>query len=387
MKRQTLLARLRDGRGYGTVAAIGCYGTVAYGTVICGTVICGTVACGTSKNPVDDGATALPVHDAGPSADGTTSGEAGPGDDAGSIDARAAGDADAEGGAGDGSIISVDGGDGEAGPIPNATCFIGQRWSTRARVASIASAQFGRFGGISANALTVAWTDSSEAGTGAVYVADRPGATAAFGAPVQLDTGTMQVTGRVAVAPTGLGLVAALADGSSFAGFVRLSTSSPWVPSSGDEFAAVAAMRAETGGTFSDPVLSLSGRSFFFVLALTGRPPALYESQRGPSAQAWGTGQALSDPTFAAVPGDAGMPAPYKVARPTGASSDDRTLFFYDEVKGRERAAWRDSPVSAYAQFIDLPFLPQAAPVEDCLTVYFQGMDAAGPGLFTGTGP
>jgi len=71
--------------------------------------------------------------------------------------------------------------------------------------------------------------------------------------------------------------------------------------------------------------------------------------------------------------------------RPTGASADRRTLFFFDEVAGHERAAWRTSAkADAFSFFADLPSDPEAAPTADCMTLYLHGMDSQGQGLFTG---
>ncbi len=76
-----------------------------------------------------------------------------------------------------------------------------------------------------------------------------------------------------------------------------------------------------------------------------------------------------------------------QVRRPTGASSDRLTLFFFDEVAGNERAAWRLTPTSPFTRFVDIASLPEAAPDDDCSVVYFHGTDAMGQGLFTATGP
>jgi hypothetical protein len=59
--------------------------------------------------------------------------------------------------------------------------------------------------------------------------------------------------------------------------------------------------------------------------------------------------------------------------RPTGASSDDRTLFFYDEVGNVERAAWRSDPSSPFTHFEDIPAAPEAAPNAGCSLLYFRG--------------
>jgi hypothetical protein len=269
---------------------------------------------------------------------------------------------------------------GDSGALSLAACREGNTWSTVARVPSIASAGFDRFGAISAGALTVAWTTSA----GVIEVADRTSNTGAFGAPAALDPGTIQLANdRVALAPSGLLLVAPLAQGNSFAGFVRSSIQSPWVPdpSNPDPFHTLASRLSETGGAFTQPVVSADGLSFFYLAAVGQEAPALYESTWDATLGEWTYGSPLTDPEFAA-PDAAGQ-----VRRPTGASSDRRTLFFFDEASGTERAAWRASPTSPFSQFVNLPGLPEAAPSGDCVSVYIRGSDSSGPGLFIATGP
>jgi hypothetical protein len=275
----------------------------------------------------------------------------------------------------DGSSGDGDTGDAEAGPLVPPACAPTSTWGTVARIASIPSAGFDRFGGISAGALSVAWTTAA----GAVYVADRASSTAPFGAPALIDPGSVELsTGRVAIMPTGLELVATLADRSSFVSFFRTSVSGTWSPTRSKEFDTIRAMRSESaGGKFSEPVVGADGASLFYLLALPDQPPFLYESKWDSSIKEWGTGVALPDPEFA-------ISNSAKVRRPTGASSDARTLFFFDEIAGTERAAWRESGAAPFSFFANVPSAPEAAPIDDCTALYFQGTDSEGPGLFTG---
>jgi hypothetical protein len=96
--------------------------------------------------------------------------------------------------------------------------------------------------------------------------------------------------------------------------------------------------------------------------------------------KAWDTGTPLPNPEFAIATAS-------QLRRPTGASGDRRTLFFFDEVTGKERAAWRSSAGAPFDTFVDLPLAPEAVPNANCDTLYFHGMDAAGQGLFTATRP
>jgi hypothetical protein len=190
----------------------------------------------------------------------------------------------------------------------------------------------------------------------------------------------MLANDRVALAPTGLELVATLADGSSFVSFYRTSMPGTWAPTSSKEFTTIATMRSDSGGAFSQPVVSADGNALFYLLALPNEPPVFYESTWDASAKAWGTGGALPNAEFA-------IASAAQLRRATGAASDRRTLFFFDEVAGHERAAWRSAPGAPFTAFADLPNVAEAAPIDDCTVLYFHGTDSMGQGLFTGAAP
>jgi hypothetical protein len=317
-------------------------------------------ACGSGKSPVDSiGRPPVLV-----------------GDDAGGDDAPASDDSStADGASGDGA---GDGGDaGEAGPVFPPQCALTSSWGTIQRVASIPSAGFDRFGAISSNGLTAAWTTAA----GQVEVADRASISASFGPPSALATGTIQLANdRVALAQGGLKLVATLADHSSFVAFARLSTSAAWNPALSGEFKNLASMLTEGGGALSSPVVGADGQTLFYLVAIGTALPILYESTWSTSAKVWQPGNPLPNPDFLIT--SASM-----LRRPTGGSYDRRTFFFFDEVSGHERAAWRASPSAPFDTFMDLPMHPEAVPDASCTTLYFRGSDATGQGLFTGSGP
>jgi hypothetical protein len=58
------------------------------------------------------------------------------------------------------------------------------------------------------------------------------------------------------------------------------------------------------------------------------------------------------------------------------------TLFFFDEVSGIERAAWRDQPSAAFSRFVDFGAFPEAVPLGECDAIVLQGSDADGAGVF-----
>jgi hypothetical protein len=304
----------------------------------------------------------------------SSQGDAGPAD--GGVDG---GGSDAGGGS-DGAVGGNDGGGGEAGPPRPSACDPSLMWSVVARVPSIAPAGFDQFGSVSSTALTVAWTSSN----GAIFVADRTDASSPFGTPAPLSPGSVALaTGRVALITSGRKLIATLANGSSFITFVRPSVGAAWSPSNANEFAWVAAMIAESGGAMSDPVVSADGQSLFYLLTIGTAPgtlPILYESTFDTTTKQWNSGTPLPNQEFA-------ITSASQRRRPTGASIDDRTLFFYDEVSGTERAAWRPSPTAPFDTFVDVAVAPEAAPNANCDTLYFHGTDTAGQGLFTAARP
>jgi hypothetical protein len=192
-------------------------------------------------------------------------------------------------------------------------------------------------------------------------------------------SGVSLANGRVALTASGFKLIATLASGSSFVSLVRSSVGGAWTVAMSNEWAFVAAMIAESGGAMSEPVVSADGQSLFYLLTIgtgAGTPPILYESTWDSKAKQWTSGLPLPNAEFA-------ITSASQRRRATGASDDRRTLFFFDEVSGKERAAWRASPTAPFDKFVDVAAAPEAAPSANCNPLYFHGSDATGQGLFT----
>jgi hypothetical protein len=291
----------------------------------------------------------------------------------------------ADGGAADAAQVVVDAGASDAAPLCDPT----HTWALTHRIPSVpAGTDFARFGGISVDELTMAWTTS----TGVIYTADRQTRTTDFDPPVMIpmpatiDSNTAQAAvDRVGLGPSGLTLVA-IADvgdggvGTQVIGFERTrgvddaGSLSTWVLSPTVEFDAVNAMASsEQSGQLSEPVVSGDGDSLFYVLTTTGGP-TLFESKWDDTSHAWAAGSP-------ALPAS-GLPGPMPLMRATGASSDGRTLFYYDVGAGKERGAWRDTPASAFNQLVDEVAIPEAVPNLRCTTIYFQSIDTNGAGAF-----
>ena len=114
-----------------------------------------------------------------------------------------------------------------------------------------------------------------------------------------------------------------------------------------------------------------------FIVTPQGQPPVLRESIWDAVQHSWGLPSLVPNPELQSTKDG-------KRRRPTGISSDGRTLFYFDEVTSLERAAWRDGPTSAFGLFKDIGAFAEAVPNLRCDTLYYQGQDGAGPGVFMG---
>jgi hypothetical protein len=251
----------------------------------------------------------------------------------------------------------------ESGGAVAPKCNPAEGFSPIGPIPSIPEASLARFGGIGADELSVAFTTTS----GGVLVADRAVRSAPFAAPQIVDTGAAPLAAdRVALSASGTWLVGVAADRGQLVGFERSSVGGAWSPSVPSLLANVNAIASETpGASFYEPALGADGASLYALFGPASGPFALLESRWSPSAHAWMAPAGLSGPGLTSAD------ATHR-HRPTGASSDGLTLFFFDETVNQERAAWRDSISSPFTQFVDVG-APEAAPNKQCSTLYFQG--------------
>jgi hypothetical protein len=105
------------------------------------------------------------------------------------------------------------------------------------------------------------------------------------------------------------------------------------------------------------------------------RPAIVYESVWDSVRRFWGPPASLSNDEL--QPPTAGTRR-----RPTGTSSDDLTLFFFDESTNVERAAWRNAADAPFSFFKDLGAMAEAVPSLRCDTLYYQSRDSLGAGAF-----
>jgi hypothetical protein len=266
----------------------------------------------------------------------------------------------------------------EGGDATAAVCREGATWTTTPATPWVTS--IARFGGVSSDELTIAWTESGDGGSAAsdagagptIEIATRTDPNGTFGAPTAVALGSTAIADdRVGLAPSGNLVVAVAADRTTLVAFAG--TAPTWSQVSPAQFAALAAAALDTGGSFYEPVLGGDGNLYYVLGSSAGL--SLYQSSWDGQRQRWVAGVVLGT----SVAGELLTSAdPAHLLRPTGVSIDGRTLFYFDGALGRERAAWRSDAgggsallASPFSRIDDLPMLPEAAPNASCDRLYF----------------
>jgi hypothetical protein len=157
--------------------------------------------------------------------------------------------------------------------------------------------------------------------------------------------------------------------------FARSSRADAWAATSQNEMAQLNGMvQGGNQGQFSEPVIGGNALSLFFMFSAGGGVAQVVESRWDGVAGEWLPANPFSN---AELTSDA-----QHRKRPTGASTDGRTLFFFDESAGHERGAWRNSPTSPFNLFQDVAVAPEASPNRFCGALYYQGEGAVAAGLY-----
>jgi len=285
-----------------------------------------------------------------------------------SVDATTVADADANGEA---SAPIVDA--GGAGVCPS-----GVTWDT-GTLLTVSTGQ-DTFGAITPDELTLVWTTGGDGGPTSVYYVDRAAATTAFVNPLPLPLAADSFrVGPLAVSPDGLRVVAQATDTSFFA-LTRGARGSAFnsVPST-TEFADVNSdlTMGETVVELGDPVVGQKDQTFYYsrypVTASVGLPTVV-ESSRVGSAP-WADGVSVDGTSLLEVAGG-------RRRRPTGVSSDDLTLFYWDQVSGMEMMVWRSTLSGAFANATSIGARAGAQPNAACTALYYSAASAAGTSLY-----
>lgn len=224
-------------------------------------------------------------------------------------------------------------------------------------------------GSVSPDGLSVAWTIPGASSPGnstptTVFVANRTSTSDAFGAPQEVDFGqTLVAPDKVTLSPNRLRLVAVRADRLAFVELSRSAPASPFDSPLESDFAAINAAARATQDPLGDPTLAADDRAFFYTRAL-----AVIESERS-AGEPWPEGmqQRLE---YALNPGQR--------PRLSAISADHLTLFFWDDQRLIENAAWRIFADEPFQQVISLPLVPRAQPSASCSTLFFASADPSG---------
>jgi hypothetical protein len=273
--------------------------------------------------------------------------------------------------------------DGGSDALPDVVvppkCNVTMQWQTPGTKLPISTAQPDYFGAITSDELTIAWMTTA----GAVLYADRNAATDPFGAPQTLTAGI--ALDRVALSPDGLTMIVVTSSRNALAQTTRGSRGSAFSTTLDlQPFASLDPLSQEgdagtmpSHGSFADPMLSEDGQFLYYSQTGVFKLTMCESYRKTGDTSPWGQGRNLQE-TQLSAPDTSGV---HMI--PTGMSSDDLTLFFWDGVAKTEKAAFRDNALSnnTYKQFLTLgPTLRNAAPVGNCGRIYFCDGPALGDG-------
>lgn len=314
-------------------------------------VLAPIAACGDARpSASDDLSRPAPTADAAPSSDAD-------------VDADAGADRDADGGPDpDGSECPP-----AAGPaLPaNILCDPSAEWGAPETVPI--SDGDDTIAAITADERTIAWFrvggPSAE-----LLVADRPTLDVPFGDPAAVVPPDGMFGTGAALSPDGLQLVVVSSDARGLVPLVRPSRGEPFAattPGAPAELelsavnAALATLAADV--TIADPVLSSSGDILLYSV-VTADGATVHASTR--------TGNGLFAAGAALPDCELRTHGHGKSRRPTGMSADGLALFYFDEVRGIARQAFRASLDAPFSVFVDLGPRIGAQPNTSCDAIY-----------------
>jgi hypothetical protein len=328
----------------------------------------------------------------GTTKDGATGDDASPGKDAaetGDATSRDAtsGDATSE----DGAAVVGDAGTGEAGaddsggptgpPPPPAGCKTTATWGA-GTLLDVSGGSDDVLDSVTPDELSIAWTVVN-GGTKTIHYGDRSSTAASFVAQ-SLPAGLF-TNDRVALSYDGLRLLVIDPDGQGFSQLTRAARGDAFNPSADAGVSAASnygnfAGHLKAGQSYGDPLLAADDGVFYYSVyggTADAGAPTIFRTARLLVTDAWPAGAPLATSTGL-------LPQGALRRRPTGLSSDQQTLFFWDEVTGTERAAWI-SGAGAFDSFVDLGSRSMAAPNAACSALYYSAQGSSSIDLFRAT--
>jgi len=314
------------------------------------------------------------VHAGGTGGSAFTAGEAGA---VGIVGESGASGAGAESGAG--GAADSEGGHpsaGARGDAPAPICGTTQEWVDGSAL-PISTPAAVRFGSITPDELTVAWAASPN-GAITIRYADRPARDAGFSGPKSF-VGQFALD-RAALSSDGLRLVLVNADRRGFTEYTRASRDDDFGTPSRAPFAAFEDYSQHTmpaANSFADPLLDPDDKAFLYSEYGSGRVDTIQRARRLFGGDPWPVGLPLVATELEA--------SGTQKRRPTGLSADGRTLFFWDELSGQERAGFFAYASDSFSSFLDVGPLIDAQPNADCTRLYHGGLGVRSFDLFVAT--
>ena len=119
----------------------------------------------------------------------------------------------------------------------------------------------------------------------------------------------------------------------------------------------------------ADPILSADGLSLYYsVIGPSLKGPSIFVSHRT-GDEDWPLGKPLDECELNRSKDGA--------RHPSALSVDQRTLFYYDELRAIERAAWRPAPDRPFDTFVDLPMISAVQVNGACDHLYYSQSDSS----------
>jgi|HubBroStandDraft_2_1064218.scaffolds.fasta_scaffold40876_1 hypothetical protein len=348
-----------------------------------------TTSSGTEGGAVTKGGSSGGAAEGGAAEGGATAdGAAGGAAEGGATEGGAATEGGSSGGASNADGAATEGGGSGAGgdaatgpsgpPPPGPVCSQTATWGAGTELAISASSDAtsldNNLGAITPDELTIAWTIGTGSSAVIAY-ADRAADTDPFGEPQTLSASSF-AQDRVAVSPDGLRLVVVSSDRQGFLELTRTARSGAsntfGAASVGSysNFVGILPM----GESFGDPVLSADDNTFYYsIYGRPGETDTIARTTRLVSTDAWPSGALLPATSVLAEEQE-------EVTlrrRPTAISSDDQTLFYWDEVSGTERATWINTSTGVFTGFVDLGARQWANPNTACTRLYYSDQPGA----------
>lgn len=215
--------------------------------------------------------------------------------------------------------------------------------------------------------LTMAWT-SVEGGKAVLRYADRASADEAFGMArsVPESLGPFSEADKVALSADGLRMLVPSADHKTIRELARSSRAVAFdvAPVVTDAYLRITGAGSEgaAGATVTDLVLSRDGKKLYFTNLSRTTGASIMASNRL-SDGTWDSPFTIAAPEL--------VMEGTKRRRPTGLSADNRTLFYFDEVTGASRAAFRPGTSSTFDEFVGVtPPGKRVTPNASCARLY-----------------